>query len=92
MAYRFGMVTTRLSSKGQVVLPRLVRSKLGLAPGAELLCEVRGDCVVLTPQGVPNRIKEYVTDPVSGLRVAKRMMGSDLVSSEMVKELLEEFP
>lgn len=86
------MVTTRLSSKGQVVLPRLVRSKLGLAPGVELICEVRGDSVVLTPQGVPTRIKEYVIDPVSGLQVAKRMMGSDPVSSEMVKELLEEFP
>lgn len=86
------MVTTRLSRKGQVVLPRLVRSKLGLAPGVELLCEVRGDSVVLTPQGVPKRIKESVTDPVSGLRVAKRRIGSEPVSSELVKDLLEQFP
>lgn len=86
------MITTRLSSKGQVVLPRLVRSKLGWAPGVRLVCEVRGDSIVLTPQGVPNRVKEYVVDPISGLRVAKRAMDSETVSSDMVKELLVEFP
>ena len=86
------MITTRLSSKGQVVLPRLVRNKLGLTPGVRLVCEVSGNSIVLTPQGVPNRVKEYVVDPISGLRVAKRAMGSETVSSDMVKELLEEFP
>ena len=86
------MITTRLSSKGQVVLPRLVRSKLGLAPGVRLVCEVRGNSIVLTPLGVPNRVKEYVVDPISGLRVAKRAMCSETVSSDMVKELLAEFP
>lgn len=86
------MVTTKLSSKGQVVLPRLVRSKLGLGPGVRFVCEVRGESVVLTPQGVPRCLKEYGVDPVSGLRVAKRSSGAEPVTSEMVKGLLEEFP
>ena len=86
------MVTTKLSSKGQVVLPRLVRSRLGLAPGVRLRCEVRGESVVLTPQGVPRRNKEYVVDPLSGLRVVKPSPVHEPVTSEMVKELLEEFP
>ncbi len=75
-----------------MVLPRVVRSKLGLAPGVRLVCEVKGDSIVLTPQGAPTRAKEYVVDPISGLRVAKRPMGSETVSSDMVKELLKRFP
>ena len=75
-----------------MLLPRLVRSKLGLAPGVRLVCEVSGNSIVLTPQGMPNRAKEYVADPISGLRVAKRAMDSETISSDMVKELLEEFP
>jgi AbrB family looped-hinge helix DNA binding protein len=86
------MVTTRLSSKGQVVLPRLIRSTLGLAPGTELRCEVKGDSVILTPQGVRKKRREHVTDPVSGLRVTKSEPGAERVSSEMVKALLEDFP
>lgn len=86
------MVTTKLSSKGQVVLPRLVRSKLGLAPGVRLRCEVRGESVVLTPQGAPRRNKQYVLDPLSGLRVVKQSPAREPVTSEMVRELLEEFP
>jgi len=85
------MVTTRLSSKGQVVLPRFLRSKLGLVPGTELRCELRGNSVVLTPQGVRVRKREHVIDPRTGLRVTKWVRGAKRVTSEMVKALQEEF-
>jgi AbrB family looped-hinge helix DNA binding protein len=85
------MLTTRLSSKGQVVLPRLVRTQLRLAPGSKLMCEIRGDSVILTPQSTRGS-KEYVTDPVSGLRVSKRKPKAEVVSSDMIRKLLEEFP
>jgi len=41
------MATTRLSSKGQVVLPRDIRDRLRLQPGEDLVVELRGDEVVL---------------------------------------------
>jgi AbrB family looped-hinge helix DNA binding protein len=41
------MTTTRLSSKGQVVIPREVRRRLGLKPGAELLVTTEGRKIVL---------------------------------------------
>ena len=85
------MLTTRLSSKGQVVLPRLVRTQLRLAPGSKLICEIRGDSVILTPQSTRGS-KEYITDPVSGLRVSKRQPKAEKVSSDMIRKLLEEFP
>ena len=86
------MTTTTLSSKGQVVLPRIVRSKLHLAPGTKLLCEIQGDSVVLTPEHPRSPDKGYVTDPLTGLRVTKRPEKSELVTSEMVKALLAGFP
>jgi AbrB family looped-hinge helix DNA binding protein len=84
------MTTTTLSSKGQVILPRLVRSKLHLAPGVRLLCEIRGDSLVLTPEHPRHFVREYVTDIHTGLRVTKAHDDSALVTSEMIKTLLVE--
>jgi AbrB family looped-hinge helix DNA binding protein len=86
------MTTTTLSSKGQVVLPRLVRSKLHLVPGTRLLCEVHGDSVILTPEHPRRFVREYVIDPHTGLRVTKASQGTEPVTSEMIKALLEDYP
>src|SRR5271154_1244571 len=40
-------VKTRLSSKGQVVLPKAIRDKRGWGPGAELIVEERPEGVLL---------------------------------------------
>jgi len=84
--------TTTLSSKGQVVLPRLVRSRLHLTPGMKFLCLVHEDSVVLTPEAPRKRVKKYTTDPETGLRVTKARRGEELVTSDMVRALLEDFP
>lgn len=39
--------TTKLSSKGQVVIPEEVRERLGLKPGAQFVVMGSGDTVVL---------------------------------------------
>ena len=39
--------TTRMSSKGQVVIPEAVRERLGLVPGAEFVVLGDGDVVIL---------------------------------------------
>ena len=59
---------TTLSSKGQLVLPALVRRQLGLARGERLTIEVRGDELVLRPA---RRVRRYRTarHPKSGLPV-----------------------
>lgn len=86
------MTSTILSSKGQVVLPKLVRSKLHLAPGTRLLCEIHGDSIVLTPEHPRCKTREYVTDPLTGLRVTKADDASEKVTTEMIKTLLEDYP
>ncbi|MDK3157117.1 AbrB/MazE/SpoVT family DNA-binding domain-containing protein [Kamptonema cortianum] len=85
-------MTTTLSSKGQVVLPRLVRAKLNLSTGAKLKCEVKGDSIILKPQTPRARAHETVIDEISGLRVTKRNQGDAYVTSDMVKEILADFP
>jgi AbrB family looped-hinge helix DNA binding protein len=43
------MTKTRLSSKGQVIIPKAVRERHGWRPGVELEVEDQGDVVVLRP-------------------------------------------
>jgi AbrB family looped-hinge helix DNA binding protein len=43
------MARTRLSSKGQVTIPKAVRERHGWRPGVELEVEDQGDVVVLRP-------------------------------------------
>ncbi len=45
------MARTRLSSKGQVIIPKAVRERHGWGPGVELEVEERGDTVVLRASG-----------------------------------------
>lgn len=85
-------MTTTLSSKGQVVLPRLVRAKLRLMPGAKLTCEVQGDSIVLKPESAPAHKTKIVVDEITGLRVTKRTIPEAIVTSDMVKALLADFP
>jgi AbrB family looped-hinge helix DNA binding protein len=41
------VATTKLSSKGQVVIPEDVRKELGLEPGAQFVVMGEGDVVIL---------------------------------------------
>jgi AbrB family looped-hinge helix DNA binding protein len=47
----------RLSSKGQLVIPKSVRQELGLEPGDQFHLEVKGDRLVLEPV-VPSAIDQ----------------------------------
>lgn len=48
------MTTTRLSTKGQLILPKEVRERHGWAPGTVLEVVERGDAVLIRPvEAVP---------------------------------------
>jgi AbrB family looped-hinge helix DNA binding protein len=48
------LATTKLSSKGQVVIPEEIRSRLGLEPGAQFVVLGQGDVVVLKTLDAPS--------------------------------------
>lgn len=84
-------MTTKLSSKGQVVLPKQVRSRLRLRPGATFDCKVRGDSIVLTPEGAVAPPPRSIRDSKSGLRITQSR--ADVrVTSEDVRAALRDFP
>ena len=54
------METTKLSSKGQIILPRAVREAHRWQPGTEFIVEDTGDGILLRPARsvAPTRIEE----------------------------------
>lgn len=84
-------MTSKLSSKGQIVLPKKVRSRLHLRPGATLVCKVQGGSIVLTPESVALERPKLVTDPKTGLRITKSPE-EVRVSSEDVRAAMHDFP
>lgn len=56
-------MTTRLSTKGQLIIPKDIRDRHGWVAGMELLIEERGDGVVLRPV---QELPETTLDEIMG--------------------------
>ncbi|NPV81059.1 MAG: AbrB/MazE/SpoVT family DNA-binding domain-containing protein [Firmicutes bacterium] len=56
------MECTRLSSKGQVVIPKAIRAAHRWGPGTELVVEDRGDAIILRPARpfAPTRVEDVL--------------------------------
>jgi len=68
-----GMVsTTKMSSKGQVVIPEDVRKALGLEVGAKFVVMADGDVVILKRVETPSR-QEFLTLAAKARREARRV-------------------
>jgi AbrB family looped-hinge helix DNA binding protein len=62
VSYFVGMETTRLSSKGQIILPKAVRDLHHWEPGTDFSVEDTGDGVILRPikGGAPARLEDLI--------------------------------
>jgi AbrB family looped-hinge helix DNA binding protein len=67
------LATTRLSSKGQVVIPEDVRQRLGLKPGVQFIVVGEGDVVILKTISPPS-MKDF-DGLVSKVRSQARRVG-----------------
>jgi AbrB family looped-hinge helix DNA binding protein len=83
---------TRISTKGQVVLPSRVRRRLGLQPGDSLDAELEGERIILIPRRVRRGSARIIKDPVTGLPVLTAGADAAKLTSEQVREILAEFP
>ena len=63
------MQTTRLSTKGQIILPKNIRTSRAWGPGTEFTVEETGDGILLRPAG---RLPSSSLDEVAGCLRSKR--------------------
>ncbi|HWZ55614.1 MAG TPA: AbrB/MazE/SpoVT family DNA-binding domain-containing protein [Verrucomicrobiae bacterium] len=83
---------TKVSTKGQVVLPSRVRHRLGLQPGDSLGVELEGGRIILTPRKARTRKARIIKDPLTGFPVLTFGKGAAPLTSQQVKDILADFP
>jgi len=84
-------MNTRLSTKGQVVLPSPIRRRLRLRSGDELDASVENGRVILTPR--IRRVRASIgVDPVTGLPVLAASDKAPKLTSKQVSEILASEP
>jgi len=79
---------TRVSTKGQVVLPVPIRRQLGLRAGDPLEAKVHRGRIVLTPHRSRPQKVSIIADPLTGLPVLSAGPEAPLLSTEEVEEML----
>lgn len=84
-------MTTTLSSKGQVVLPKQARALLQLRPGIKFICKVQGGSIVLTPENPVTEPPRLINHAKSGLHITKSP-SSTKVTNEDVRAAMLDFP
>ena len=85
-------MTTKVSTKGQVVLPGPLRRKLGIRAGDPLEAKIEGGRIVIIPQRNRPRKTKIVTDPATGLPGLSAGSDAPVLSSKEVREILTTFP
>jgi len=83
---------TRVSTKGQVVLPGPLRRRLGIRAGDPLDANIEAGRIVLTPRKKRSRQARIIADPVTGLPVLSAGTDAPMLSSKDVEEILASFP
>jgi len=82
----------KLSSKGQIVLPAPIRTRLGLTEGDSLEVTVEDGRVILTLEKQRRPEVRLATNPTTGLPVLLAPGSAPRLTSEQVAALLSGFP
>ena len=82
---------TRVSTKGQIVLPGVIRRRLGIRAGDPFDAVVEAGSIVLTPLKRRPHKGRIIADPVTGLPVLSAGADAPVLSSKEVKEILANF-
>lgn len=83
---------TRVSTKGQVVLPGPIRRKLGIRAGDKLELSLDGERIVLTPHPRPRNKAQIVKDPKTGFIFLDAGPDAPILTNQQIKEMLADFP
>ncbi len=83
---------SKVSTKGQIVIPGPIRRRLGIRAGDPLDVNVKAGCIVLTPQKRAPHKAKIVTDSVTGLPVLSLDKDAPVLTSKDVEEIVSNFP
>jgi len=83
---------TKVSTKGQVVLPGPLRRQLDIRTGDPLDANIENGSIVLTPRKERQHRVKLVTDPVTGLPALSAGANAPRLTSKEVEEILANFP
>jgi AbrB family looped-hinge helix DNA binding protein len=83
---------TKVSTKGQVVIPGPLRRRLGIRAGDPLEANIEAGRIVLSPQKKRRARIRIVSDPITGLPVLSGGLEAPVLSSKEVAEILSDFP
>jgi AbrB family looped-hinge helix DNA binding protein len=83
---------TKVSTKGQVVLPGILRRKLGIRSGDPLDINVEAGSIILTPRRKAYQKAQIIADRITGLPVLSGGKDAPVLSSREVEEILSNFP
>ncbi len=80
------------TADGEVVVPARLRDQLGIRPGDALVATIEGGRIVIAQPVKRNYGARIITDLRTGLPTATLGEGAPEVTSEMVAEILADFP
>ncbi len=83
---------TKVSTKGQVVLPGPIRRRLGIQAGDPLEAEIEEGRIILTPRKSGRHKVRITRDPRTGLPVLTAGPKAPKLTHKEVKEILADFP
>jgi AbrB family looped-hinge helix DNA binding protein len=83
---------TKVSTKGQIVLPQPIRHRLNIRVGDTLDIALEKDRIVLTAPKRKHFTARIIEDPITGFPVLYAGPDAPVLTSEMVRELLVDFP
>lgn len=83
---------TKVSTKGQIVLPGPIRRRLGLRAGDPLDIAIEKDRIVLTRASKPKYEARIVKDPFTGFVSIDMGPDAPILTNDMVKAVLADFP
>jgi AbrB family looped-hinge helix DNA binding protein len=83
---------TKVLEKGQVVIPASMRRRLGIKSGDKLIAEIKNGDIILSPRPRRKYETRLITSPITGLPVLTSGPNAPVLTNEMVKEMLSDFP
>jgi AbrB family looped-hinge helix DNA binding protein len=83
---------TKVSTKGQVVLPGPLRRRLNIRAGDSLDADIKDGRIILTPRNQRPHLVKIVVDRVTGLPALSAGPKAPTLTNREVEEILASFP